>query len=258
MLDVHPARHAAHSWRDFFIHIATIVIGLCIAVGIEQTVDYFHHRRQLAETREALHKELEQNQITMASLVAEFRTRIKVVHDNLAVFHYLELHPGASLDRLPATVNWHLASAPFTESVWTTAQQDAILGLMPPEEVRERSRMYRDLQTCSDSLAAYRVANSEARAYTVDTVSVSNLSPAQIQEQIRLTRIVLNRLYRFGADLRNLALRYPQFAPAPSTEELAKIVHESPNERLEIESQISPASPSFSQDAIPSQPNRKP
>jgi hypothetical protein len=26
MLDVHPPHHAASSWRDFFIHIATIVI----------------------------------------------------------------------------------------------------------------------------------------------------------------------------------------------------------------------------------------
>ena len=28
MLDVHPAHHAANSWRDFFIHIATIVIEI--------------------------------------------------------------------------------------------------------------------------------------------------------------------------------------------------------------------------------------
>ena len=28
MLDVHPPHHPTHSWQDFFIHIATIVIGL--------------------------------------------------------------------------------------------------------------------------------------------------------------------------------------------------------------------------------------
>ncbi len=39
MLDVHPPHHAANSWRDFFIHIATIVVGLLIAVGLEQAVD---------------------------------------------------------------------------------------------------------------------------------------------------------------------------------------------------------------------------
>ena len=31
MLDVHPAHHAASSWKEFFIHIATIVLGLLIA-----------------------------------------------------------------------------------------------------------------------------------------------------------------------------------------------------------------------------------
>jgi hypothetical protein len=34
MLDVHPPQEASHSWKGFFIHIATIVIGLCIAVGL--------------------------------------------------------------------------------------------------------------------------------------------------------------------------------------------------------------------------------
>src|SRR3984957_4462768 len=54
MLDVHPAHHAANSWRDFFIHIATIVIGLLIAVGLEQTVEYFHHEDQLRNVRQGI------------------------------------------------------------------------------------------------------------------------------------------------------------------------------------------------------------
>jgi hypothetical protein len=54
MLDVHPAHHAASTWRDFFIHIATIVLGLLIAVGLEQTVEYFHHRHQLRDLRQGL------------------------------------------------------------------------------------------------------------------------------------------------------------------------------------------------------------
>jgi hypothetical protein len=49
MLDVHPAHHAAQTWRDFFIHIATIVLGLIIAVSLEQTVEAIHHHHQRAE-----------------------------------------------------------------------------------------------------------------------------------------------------------------------------------------------------------------
>jgi len=57
MLDVHPAHHAATTWRDFFIHIATIVLGLLIAVALEQTVEYFHHRHLAHEAHEQLREE---------------------------------------------------------------------------------------------------------------------------------------------------------------------------------------------------------
>jgi hypothetical protein len=46
MLDVHPPHQAAHSWKDFCVHIATICVGLLIAVALEQTVETVHHHHQ--------------------------------------------------------------------------------------------------------------------------------------------------------------------------------------------------------------------
>ena len=237
MIDIHPAHHAATTWRDFFIHIATIVLGLIIAVGLEQTVEYFHHRHQIAETREALRAERELNRKVMQHLVAEFRTRTTVMQANLADFHYLQQHPGAPIERLPTTINWHNSTAQFNESVWTTAQQGQILSLFPPEEVRAYGRLYRGLETASSSLAAWRAASSEARAYTVDVSSPSALTPAEIQEQILLTRDVLNRLYRFGSDLGNISAAYPDFAYGLSREEVLRVVHESVDDRNAMEAE---------------------
>src|SRR5271155_1600867 len=62
MLDIHPAHHAASTWRDFFIHIATIVLGLLIAIGLEQTVERIHQHYELRETREALEQERKANE----------------------------------------------------------------------------------------------------------------------------------------------------------------------------------------------------
>src|ERR1019366_10434559 len=61
MLDVHAPHEPIHTWKSFFIHIATIVIGLFIAVGLEQTVEFFHHLHQVSETREALRVERSSN-----------------------------------------------------------------------------------------------------------------------------------------------------------------------------------------------------
>jgi hypothetical protein len=54
MLDIHPAHHAANSWKEFFVHIATIVLGLLIAAGLEQTIEYAHHRHLASEARPSI------------------------------------------------------------------------------------------------------------------------------------------------------------------------------------------------------------
>ena len=68
MLDVHPPHASTHTWRDFFIHIATIVIGLLIAVGLEQTVEYVHHLHQRHELEQNLHDEAMRRPMTMVAM----------------------------------------------------------------------------------------------------------------------------------------------------------------------------------------------
>jgi type II secretory pathway pseudopilin PulG len=60
MLDVHPPHTATHTWRDFLLHIATICVGLLIAVSLEQSVEAIHRARERKELREALAHESEQ------------------------------------------------------------------------------------------------------------------------------------------------------------------------------------------------------
>ena len=62
MLDVHPPHSPTHTWKDFFIHVGTICVGLLIAVGLEQAVEYFHrqHERHLLEHELRAEAEIEQ------------------------------------------------------------------------------------------------------------------------------------------------------------------------------------------------------
>lgn len=85
MLDVHPAPHAASSSKEFFIHIATIVLGLLIAVALEQTVVYFHHRREVAEVREELRGEREANKNSFTSETTNWRWETAELENNLMV-----------------------------------------------------------------------------------------------------------------------------------------------------------------------------
>jgi hypothetical protein len=61
MLDVHPPHQTVHTWKDVFIHIAIIAVGLLIAIGLEQTVEFFHHRHQRHVLLDAIRRECEDN-----------------------------------------------------------------------------------------------------------------------------------------------------------------------------------------------------
>jgi hypothetical protein len=60
MLDVHAPHEGLHTWKGFFIHIATIVIGLFIAVALEQSVEAINRHREVAALREDLRQESRQ------------------------------------------------------------------------------------------------------------------------------------------------------------------------------------------------------
>src|SRR3954464_2108182 len=38
-----------HNWREFLAEIGVVVIGVCIALAAEQTVEWLHWRTQVAE-----------------------------------------------------------------------------------------------------------------------------------------------------------------------------------------------------------------
>jgi hypothetical protein len=60
MLDVHAPHEPIHTWKGFFIHIATICVGLLIAVGLEQSVEAVHRSYERKHLRESLQHESEQ------------------------------------------------------------------------------------------------------------------------------------------------------------------------------------------------------
>jgi hypothetical protein len=173
MLDIHPAHHAATTWRDFLIHLATIVLGLLIAIGLEQTAEYFHHLHQRHQLEADLRAEGLNNQATQP-----------------AVFRYLELEESLALDHL-AAVNamrdGHLKTMPAMpptyaarsaevsrltyntpdRAVWRAAQQSQVLALLPPLEGERYETIYRRADLVYDYSVARTAAYNEVRALNI-------------------------------------------------------------------------------------------
>ena len=61
MIEVHPPSEPVHGWRDFLIHLATITIGLLIALSLEGCVEFWHHRSLVHEAEASMQIEIEGN-----------------------------------------------------------------------------------------------------------------------------------------------------------------------------------------------------
>jgi hypothetical protein len=93
MLDVHAPHQTIHSWKEFLVHIAAISIGLLIAVGLEQTVELFHHRHQVAEIRRSLADERRINEVTFTGACNEFRRYAPILLGSLQTLTYPPYSP---------------------------------------------------------------------------------------------------------------------------------------------------------------------
>ena len=226
MLEPHPPHSAMHTWKDFFIHIATIVIGLLIAVGLEQTVEAIHHRHQVAETRDALLTERAINLKVTADDTILFRREAAALENNLLVLDALRKRPGTPRAELPGILTWHSdlqTALPHTS--WSTAEQTGITGLMPVEEVRQQADLYEHLDRLSKAADDVWAGINQIRAATVSQPDPSLWSPATIDSIATLTRSQVVKLYGFGAMLVILHQDYPDFAPGFTNDNIKPLIN---------------------------------
>jgi len=223
MLDVHPPHEPTHTWKDFFIHIATIAVGLLIAIGLEQTVEYFHHRIEIRETREALRREKEENRRRFGVNTTSFRWEAEELNNNLRVLAFLQQHPGTLEEKLPGVLQWGFGHAPIAELSWRNAQQTQVLTLLPPDEAEKNAALYDLLDTTDrDERNAYE-AFSRASSYTNVDPNPSHMTPAQIAAEIDLIKEAMTATQIWAAHLMNVNQQFPEFSPAPESQELSQL-----------------------------------
>lgn len=222
MLDVHPPHSATHTWKDFFIHLATIVVGLLIAVGLEQLVEHMHHRHQLSEAREALRNERDSNREAFADDVRETRRQTAAMLNNLIVLRYLQQHPGTAQDKLPGILVWHAYRPVYSDSAWKTTQQSGVTALMPQSEVRANDVLYELLGKLDAMFDTVFPAVLRGRLYSAADPDPSHLSPAQVAEEIGYAEEALVRQYSTFAEIVRIAEEERDFGPGMSSSEINK------------------------------------
>jgi hypothetical protein len=209
MLDVHPPHEAAHTWKDFFIHIATIVVGLIIAVGLEQTVEHIHQHYELRETREALEREREANRRHMEVNSRQWLETSAALRNDLLVLDAIRQHPGLPQTELPGELNFNQYPFLYDHAVWDAAVQNNIVRLMPLKEANLDQEFYQGAALMSEQALHVWDAVNDLRRFLLVDPDPTHLTPEQLAETTRLTQIALEKQVQFGYSFGLLALDNP-------------------------------------------------
>jgi type II secretory pathway pseudopilin PulG len=147
MIDIHAPHEAVHTWRDILIHLAIVIVGILIAIGLEQSVELIHRSHQRRELQADLRGEAANNRQIIArdlhlqALEPWFDQAIRAVdaaspqqgriHITLPFAPCIPGSVGTSTERYFAP----------SEAVWTTAKESSLVALLPVEQARMYTRL---------------------------------------------------------------------------------------------------------------------
>jgi hypothetical protein len=127
-----------HGWREFAGEVGIIVVGVLIALAGEQAVEWLHWRLVVAETRQALDRELADDLGVMQSRVNQGPCISRRLAELTTVFR-------SQSNGRPLALKGPLGQPQFPHiesSVWETVVADGATSHMPLDQRLRYSRVY--------------------------------------------------------------------------------------------------------------------
>lgn len=185
-MDVHPPHEPIHSWRDFLLHLATITVGLLIALGLEAGVENMHHRHVVEVARENIRNEISQNKSRGVKNIASVKTNADNVKANLQKIRDLRANTHA-LDH--GEMHFDFRWDTFNESAWLSARDSGALTYMPPAEVQEYADVYEQQQLVNTRATNIFIQETQLLAPLIMEKNPADLSKEDIHDLLHGTAI---------------------------------------------------------------------
>ena len=114
-----------------------MTIGLFIALCLEASIEYLHHKHMVREARETIRQEIEQNQKKLQKDISSAATQSDRMKAALATMQRLRAHPQ---EHGSIEFNWN--NIDLNDAAWRSARDTGALGYMPYAEVRDDASLY--------------------------------------------------------------------------------------------------------------------
>jgi hypothetical protein len=179
-MDVHPAHHAPRTWRDFFLQLLMITIGLFIALMLQAAVESLHHRHLVRDARENLRREIQINRKRYAENVHNLdKNRRQLARD---IDELRDLRSGKSIDKTTLSWGWDWNS--YSDAAWKTARDTGAVSYMSSDLINGYTEVY--VQQEFVDTQAIAIVNDEPKAAAPLRIAKdpSALSPGDIQSML--------------------------------------------------------------------------
>ena len=131
---------------------------MLIAIGLEQTVEYFHHRHQVAEARSRLAEERDANHLaTERNLQYAANIQTELAAD-IALLYQRQSTPQTPVNGLLQYV-WDFA--PLADGAWQSARENGVLTYLPDQELALYTFRYFEMQQSAPTPNASRVPSCQ-------------------------------------------------------------------------------------------------
>ena len=236
-MEVHPPRHAINNWRDFVLHMATIVLGLLIAISLEQSVEWLHRSEKRHQLHDDLREEMRMNDALLHQDIAFCSSDADWSFDQAhRIQAALHANNTASLayDEFAAKSVRHLLP---NDSVWQHARESGTAALLPREEAQGYTLLYRLRERLVEDYKDFFAARTARSAITRKFAQtrdgppdLSQMTPAQLDELstafAREAVTAREEMYRLGA---MTAAQTVLESGSTSEEEIGKAIFDSRN-----------------------------
>jgi hypothetical protein len=149
VLDVHAPHHPIGGWKDFFVHLLTITIGLLIAVGIEGCVGLHREHKLVQEARETMREEIQHNSDQMKDALGKLDQQQATMKKNMETLTRIQENPKDKAAQ-NASISADFSVVGLRETAWKTAQTTGALSFMPYAESQRYSNVYGSQQDFLD------------------------------------------------------------------------------------------------------------
>ena len=146
MLEVHAPHQTVHTWKDFLVHIAAITIGLLIALGLEATVEWVHHKHQAQHALALLKQEVGRNRIAIKNNMRSGDIAERDHRAALAVLRRLRANTLRPDDRLVFVRKFN----PLGSAAWRVVHESGAAAYIPYELMAKYGQVYEAQQRIND------------------------------------------------------------------------------------------------------------